>query len=276
MLFKNRLIENAVLVVYFLVIIALPAIATVYGVFLFIQGQVTWIHFLILFIMHGLTGLGITIGFHRMLVHKGFKTFQPIRAILLTLACIALEGPPSTWASIHTKHHAFSDQPEDPHSPKFKGFFHAHIGWMFTLRFHEIDEIKNRYGKRFTNDSLVRFFDRTFLIWPILMAIILYFFAGWPGVLWGGWIRMFTFLQSTYCVNSVCHMFGSRDYETSDTSRNNAIVAILTLGEGWHNNHHAFPQSVDHGLKWWQLDISKYVIFILEKLGLIWDVKRAP
>jgi stearoyl-CoA desaturase (delta-9 desaturase) len=241
-------------------------------------------------IVYPLTGLGITVGFHRYLTHRAFKTKRPVRAALAILGSAAVEGPVISWVADHRKHHAFSDEPGDPHSPHvdhggglrgtLKGLAHAHLGWLFV---HNQRALKTRYAPDLMNDPLIRFVDRTFVLW-VLAGLAVPFALGWAiggslhaaltGLLWGGLVRMFVLHHVTYSINSLCHYFGRRDYDTDDESRNLAWLAPLSFGESWHNNHHAFPTSFRHGLRFWQVDPGAALIWTLEKLGLAWDVVR--
>jgi stearoyl-CoA desaturase (delta-9 desaturase) len=221
--------------------------------------------------MYFFTALGITIGYHRMLTHRSFETHPAVRFLFLVLGSMAIEGPALDWASIHIKHHANSDDDDDPHSP-LHGFFHAHSGW-FVSGFEAEPEV---YGKWLLKDRMVMFASKTFFLWAALGFVIPYLLGGWTGVLWGGLVRVFLTHHVTWSVNSVCHTFGRRMFDTNDMSRNHWLVGLLAFGEGWHNNHHAFPRSAFHGLRWWQFDLSAYIIRALEWIGLAWDVWRIP
>jgi stearoyl-CoA desaturase (delta-9 desaturase) len=236
--------------------------------------------------------LGITVGFHRLLTHRAFKTSPALRGIFAGLGSAAIEGPVISWVADHRKHHAFADEEGDPHSPhvghgdgvwaQFRGFFHAHVGWLFI---HTQRGNKQRFAPDLIEDPVVNFVDRTFIYWA-LASLAVPFFLGWmiggtigaalTGLLWGGAVRIFVLHHVTYSINSLCHMFGKRDFETTDESRNLAWLALPSMGEAWHNSHHAFPTSAVHGLRRTQLDPSAAVIWTLEKLGLVWDVVRIP
>jgi stearoyl-CoA desaturase (delta-9 desaturase) len=240
--------------------------------------------------MYFFTGLGITVGFHRYLTHRAFKTYGWLRGLLAILGSAAIEGPVISWVADHRKHHTFSDKDGDPHSPHvdhghgwsgaLRGLAHAHVGWIFI---HTQRGNKERFARDLVDDPIVSWVDRTFILWAIL-GLLLPFFLGWAiggtvfagltGLLWGGLVRVFVLHHFTYSINSLCHFFGRRDYETDDHSRNLALIAIPTLGEAFHNSHHAFPTSATHGLKPWQIDISALVIDGLEKADLVWDVVR--
>jgi stearoyl-CoA desaturase (delta-9 desaturase) len=239
--------------------------------------------------MYVMCAFGITIGFHRYFTHRGFQTRAPVKALLAILGCMTMQGPLTQWVTDHRKHHAFSDHEGDPHSPvghgdgvrgAVKGFVHAHVGWMFTNMGMEQGRA---YGKDLYDDTLVRTIDRMYLVW-VAATLGIPFAIGYAlgggsvargveAMLWGGLVRIFLFQHATFSVNSLCHMFGKQPYRARDESRNNWFVAALVFGEGWHNNHHAFPASARHGLSRFQVDISWWIIRGMEKLRLVWDVK---
>jgi stearoyl-CoA desaturase (Delta-9 desaturase) len=249
-----------------------------------------WSDLAIFLLLYVPTGLGITIGFHRYLTHRSFKTSRPLRAVLAVLGSAAIEGPVISWVADHRKHHAFSDDEGDPHSPhhghggglrgSLRGLFHAHMGWLFV---HTQRGSKKRFAPDLLRDPVVSFVDRTFVLWAAL-GMLIPFLLGWAiggtlltaltGLLWGGMVRVLVLHHFTYSINSLCHVFGRRPYDTSDESRNLSLLALPTFGEAWHNNHHAFPTSAVHGIDRWQPDPSGLVINGLERLGLIWDVNR--
>jgi stearoyl-CoA desaturase (Delta-9 desaturase) len=236
------------------------------------------------------TGFGITVGFHRLFTHRSFKTGEAVRGIFAALGSAAIEGPVISWVADHRKHHMFSDEEGDPHSPHvghgggwrgtLRGLFHAHLGWLFI---HTERGSKRRFAPDLLKDPVVRFVDRTFLLWavvglaiPFVLGYVLggTLVAGLTALLWGGAIRVFLLHHLTYSINSICHVFGRRRFATGDQSRNVFWLALPTMGEAWHNNHHAFPTSAFHGLERKQLDPSGAVIRMLERLGLAWDVVR--
>jgi stearoyl-CoA desaturase (Delta-9 desaturase) len=256
------------------------------------QQLLGWSDVIVFAIMYVLTAAGVTVGFHRHLTHRAFATTRAVRATLAVLGSAAIEGPVISWVSDHRKHHAFSDQPGDPHSPHvdhgtgwggaLRGLAHAHMGWLFI---HTDRGNHKRYAPDLLADPIVRTIDRTFLLWALLglavpfglgVAIGGSLAAGLTGLLWGGGVRMLVIHHVTYSINSLCHFFGSRRYDTGDESRNLAWLAPLSLGEAWHNNHHAFPTAAAHGQRWWEFDFSAIVIWALEKTGLAWDVVRIP
>jgi stearoyl-CoA desaturase (Delta-9 desaturase) len=248
-----------------------------------------WVDLALLAVMYVLCAFGTTIGFHRFFTHRGFEARAPVKAALAILGCMTMQGPVTQWVTDHRKHHALSDKPGDPHSPHVghgdgawgavRGFVHAHVGWMFSNMGMEQGR---QYGRDLYDDRLIRTIDRLYLVWVVLTLGIPFAIgyaiggtwqAGLEGLVWGGLIRIFAYQHATFSVNSICHMFGRQDYRSRDEARNNWVVAVLVFGEGWHNNHHAFPVSARHGLRRWQLDMSWWVIRGLEKLRLVWDVK---
>src|SRR6516164_3376814 len=255
---------------YFIsVILLVPLIGTAFAISLLLQGGIRFSDLALLAAMYVMTGFGLTIGFHRLLTHRSFQTYPAVKIILLILGSMGVAGPPIAWAAAHIKHHSRPDLEGDPHSP-MEGIFHAHVGWLFKNRFPDAEI----YCPHLLADSSAVFVNRTFLLWVALSFAIPFMIGGWTGLLWGGIVRVFISHHTMFCVNSVCHAFGSREFETNDCSRNQWIVGLLALGEGWHNNHHAFPRSAFHGFHWWQIDLSGYVIWALERLGLIYDVYR--
>ena len=252
-----------------LVVVVLPFLATLFAIWLLWQRAVNWTDIALLIAFNVLAGLGVTVGYHRMLTHRSFQPHPVIKFIFLVFGSMAVEGPALEWAATHIKHHAHSDREGDPHSP-VEGFWHAHMGWMFNRSFAD----PNVYCRNLVKDSIVVFVSHTFIFWVILSLAIPFAIGGWTGLLWGGLVRIFFTHHITWSVNSVCHTFGKREFETRDQSRNEWIVGLLGLGEGWHNNHHAFPRSAFHGLYWWQFDLSGYVIWTLERVGLVRDVYR--
>jgi stearoyl-CoA desaturase (Delta-9 desaturase) len=240
--------------------------------------------------LYVLTGLGVTVGFHRLFTHRSFKARPAVRAVLAVLGSAAIEGPVISWVADHRKHHAFSDRPGDPHSPHvdhgvgwrgaLRGLVHAHVGWLFR---HDQRGARARYAPDLLADPVIRFVDRTFVVWAVGGLGVAFALgaaiggsvaAGLTALLWGGAVRLFVLHHMTYSINSICHVFGRRTFATTDESRNVFWLALPTFGEAWHNNHHAFPTSARHGLGRWQLDPSALVIRGLEACGLAWDVVR--
>ena len=279
---RDRIITGLVTVVPFLGVAAVCCLAW--------QRILHWSDLAVFAILYISTGLGITVGFHRLFTHRSFATTRPIRWLLAVLGSAAIEGPVISWVADHRKHHAFADRAGDPHSPHvdhgvgwrgaLRGLFHAHVGWLFL---HTQRGAKARYAPDLLADPVVRSVDRTFVVWAVggfLAAFALGWviggtvIAGLTGILWGGLVRVFVLHHVTYSINSLCHFFGRRRFATGDESRNLAWLAPLSFGEAWHNNHHAFPTSAAHGLRAWEVDPSAWVIRGLERVGLAWDVVR--
>jgi stearoyl-CoA desaturase (Delta-9 desaturase) len=254
------------------------------------ENALRWSDVLVFAAVYFLTGLGVTVGFHRLFTHRSFATKRWLRFVFAALGSAAIEGPVISWVADHRKHHAFSDAEGDPHSPHvghghgwrgaLRGLMHAHLGWLFI---HTHRGRKERYAPDLLADPVVRFVDRTFLIWSLGglaaafglgVAIGGTVHAGLTGLLWGGAVRMLVLHHVTYSINSLCHFFGDQRFDTKDESRNLAWLALPSLGEAWHNNHHAFPTSATHGLRRRQIDLSALVIRALESVGLAWDVVR--
>jgi len=270
-----------------MLIILLPMIALVAGCIYFWGRGFSWMPLILMTGAYIATGLGITIGYHRLFTHRAFETSNTLKIFLAVLGSMAVEGPLLRWVATHRRHHQHSDEEQDPHSPHLhgsgwkgllQGLFHAHMGWLFAPHVRGL----GRYVGDLRKDPALKYISRMFVPICILGLIIPAIIGGlctmsWTGALqgfiWGGLVRIMVVHHFTWSVNSVCHLWGSRPYETHDHSRNNPLFGILSLGEGWHNNHHAFPTSARHGLRWWQFDLSYCIIWTLEKLGLVWKVK---
>lgn len=253
---------------YIITLVAVPLAATIYALVAFSWYRGDARDIVLFAVFYTLAGFGISIGYHRMLTHRGFESHPAVKAVFLMLGCMAVEQNPIRWAATHIRHHAHADKEGDPHSP-MQGLFHAHVGWLAR---HDSYADPNVYVPHLVQDPLVRFFDRTTPFWYALSFALPLALGGWSGLLWGGLVRVFFTHHVTWSVNSICHMFGSRPFRTTDDSSNNWIVGLLGFGEGWHNNHHAFPQSAFHGLKPWQVDFSSYLIRLLRRLGLVRNV----
>jgi stearoyl-CoA desaturase (delta-9 desaturase) len=273
-----------------LVVTIVPAALLGVAIWLAWGGTLHWQDLVVLAVSYLITGLGVTVGYHRLFTHRSFKTTRPVRALLAAFGSAAVEGPVIEWVSTHRKHHRFSDRPGDPHSPHadrgvgwrgaLRGLLHAHIGWILRGVDRASEE---HYAKDLLADPLIRAIDRMFLLWVLLglvfpfglgVAITSSIVGGLTGMLWGGAVRILFLHHATFSINSLCHFFGRRRFPTGDESRNLAWLALPTFGEAWHNNHHAFPTSAHHGLTRWQLDPGGWLIDGLERIGLAWDVVR--
>lgn len=249
--------------------------------------RIGWPEMIVFMVTYALTGFGVTIGFHRLLTHRAFSTSDLMRWILAILGSAAGQGMVIRWCATHRRHHQRSDSDGDPHSPhlsgvglsnQLRGFWHAHAGWL--LNRDEIDLARSIPD--LLNDPVLMMIDRFYFLWIAIgvllpaVALALYYHS-WGGFLmgltWGGLARIFLMQHVTWSVNSVCHVWGTRPFRTSDMSANNGLVAIVSLGEGWHNNHHAFPTSARHGLSAWQFDPTYLIIRFLEAIHLVRDVK---
>ena len=272
------------------VVIAAPFAAVVLGGWLTWGGSLHWQDLLVLAVTYWLTGIGITVGYHRLFTHRSFETTRALRAVFAVLGAMAVEGSLLDWVSTHRQHHRFSDRPGDPHSPNverrpglrgaLRALGHAHVGWMFRG-----GDMANpyRYAKDLLADRDLRFISRAFPLW-VLAGLALPFglgvaltgslLGGLTGLLWGGAVRIFLLHHATFSVNSLCHFFGGRPFATGDQSRNLGWLAPITFGEAWHNNHHAFPTSARHGLGRHQPDPGAWLISALERCRLAWKVVR--
>lgn len=241
----------------------------------------SWPALFVMIGLHWLTGsLGICLGYHRMLTHTGMKTHSWIRYTFTAIGTLAGEGSALDWVADHRKHHAHSDQDGDPHSPHDGGFW-SHMGWLvYNTHSGERKAYLQRWAPDLYKDRGIRILHYMFLPLHILSGLILfgvgYYFGGTPLacslLVWGLFVRLVGVLHATWMVNSASHMFGYKNYETTDDSRNNWLVAIVAYGEGWHNNHHAYPRMAKHGHKWWEFDITWQAIRLLRATGLVWDV----
>jgi stearoyl-CoA desaturase (Delta-9 desaturase) len=249
-----------------------------------------WSDIAVFAILYVCTALSVTIGFHRLFTHRSFATTRWMRGLLAALGSVAIEGPVISWVADHRKHHAFADAPGDPHSPHvdhgvgwrgaLRGLAHAHVGWLFI---HNQRGARKRYAPDLIADPVVSWVDRTFVFWAV-GGLGAAFALGWliggtltaalTGLLWGGAVRVLVVHHVTYSINSLCHFFGRKRFDTGDESRNLAWLSLLSFGEAWHNNHHAFPTSAAHGLRWYELDVSALIIRGMERVGLAWDVVR--
>lgn len=247
----------------------------------------SWVDFGLLSGMYVVTGLGITVGYHRLFTHRSFETNRAMQFLLGVSGSMALEGPLLRWAAIHRRHHQYSDAQEDPHSPHqqgegirglVSGLWHAHMGWFFQPDPPNL----SHYVKDLRQSSLLRMVSALFLVWVAVGLLIPAVLGGlltgtWTGVasglVWGGLARIFLVHHVTWSVNSLCHLWGAQPFHTGDQSRNNFLFGALGLGEGWHNNHHAFPTSPRFGLRWWQIDVGYWFIHGLSLLGLASTVR---
>jgi stearoyl-CoA desaturase (delta-9 desaturase) len=241
----------------------------------------------IMAVMYLITAVGITVGFHRLLTHRAFQTHAWLERTFAVLGSLSVQGSVMDWVADHRKHHAHTDREGDPHSPHvghgsgLAGLWHAHVGWLLETQ-GQADW--KRYAPELYEDPAMRRIGRRFpvlvavsLLAPTLAGYVLHGFTlsgAAQGLVWGGLVRIFFVHHITWSVNSVCHFFGSRRFDIEDRSTNVGWLALVSLGESWHHNHHAFPRSAYHGLRWWELDPSGLIISGMERFGLAWNVVR--
>jgi stearoyl-CoA desaturase (delta-9 desaturase) len=270
--------------------VVVPFLATIAAIVLLWNSLVTPTDLAIAAVMYLLTAVGITVGFHRLLTHRSFQTAKPTEYVFAILGSMAVQGPAISWVADHRKHHAHTDEEGDPHSPHvgvdgdargvFSGLWHAHTGWLMSTQGRADWK---RYAPDLYEDRGMRFISRHFVA-LVYLSLAIPAVAGFlltgtllgalTGLLWGGLVRIFFVHHITWSVNSVCHFLGSRRFDTDDHSTNVFWLALPSLGESWHHNHHAFPRSAVHGLKRWEPDPSALIISGLEKLGLARNVIR--
>jgi stearoyl-CoA desaturase (delta-9 desaturase) len=270
-----------------LVVVIVPFLGLIAAIILLWRSMVGPIALWLLVVMYVANILGISVGFHRYFSHRAFQTTQPLKIILAVLGSAAAQGPVLFWTAIHRRHHSFSDRPGDPHSPHlygegyrnfWRGFWHAHTGWLFSGEANDWA----MYVPDLMRDRTIFKINTLYPLWVALGLAIPLVIGGvlsrtwWgaaEGLLWGGLVRICLTHHTSWSVNSICHIFGSRPFRSKDLSSNNFWLAIPSFGESWHNNHHAFPSSAFHGLRWWEVDLSAYVIRCLRALGLVWNVR---
>jgi stearoyl-CoA desaturase (delta-9 desaturase) len=274
--------------------VVIPLVIFFASIVLLWDRGVSWVDLGLLLFFYVITGLGITVGYHRMLTHRAFQTSKPMEYTFAILGSMALQGPVMSWVADHRKHHAHTDEEGDPHSPHagfaggsvrnaLRGLFHAHVGWLWV---NEGRAGARKYARDLFEDRGMRRISRAFP-WLALLSIglpgllgglITWSWAGaLTGLIWGGFVRIFLLHHVTWSINSICHFLGSRPFEIEDHSGNVAWLAIPSFGEAWHHNHHAFPRSAVHGMRGRrQVDLSAGVIAVMEKLGLVWNVVRIP
>ncbi|CAD5949323.1 Palmitoyl-monogalactosyldiacylglycerol delta-7 desaturase, chloroplastic [Planktothrix tepida] len=240
----------------------------------FLPSNFSWAAVGLALFLHWVTGgLGITLGFHRLVSHRSFEAPKWLEYFLIFCGTLACQGGPIDWIGLHRLHHQYSDQEQDPHDST-KGFWWSHLGWML---FHTpADEQIPRYTKDIADDPVYLFFQKYFLVIQVIFGVLLYLIGGWSFVVWGIFFRVVVMFHCTWFVNSATHKFGYQTYESGDSSRNCWWVAVVTYGEGWHNNHHAFQYSARHGLQWWEIDLTWMTISLLQALGLAQKVKLPP
>jgi stearoyl-CoA desaturase (delta-9 desaturase) len=267
--------------------VVLPFVGTLAAIVMLWNRAVDATDLIILVVMYLLTAVGITVGFHRLLTHRAFASYPWVERTFAVLGSLSVQGSVMDWVADHRKHHAHTDREGDPHSPHvghgsgLPGLWHAHVGWLLETQ-GQADWQK--YAAELYEDPAMRTIGRSF---PqlALLSLLIPTVAGWAlhdftaagalrGLVWGGLVRIFFVHHVTWSVNSVCHFFGSRRFDLEDHSTNVGWLAVLSLGESWHHNHHAFPRSAYHGLRWWEIDVSGLIIAGMQRVGLAWNVVR--
>jgi len=265
---------------------AMPFLGMHLGCLLVFFVGFSWLALSIAVFLYALRVFTLTGFYHRYFSHRSFKTWRLIQFIFAAIGCTSVQRGPLWWAAHHRHHHVHSDDPEDLHSPKQKGIFWSHMLWFLTPR---AERTNLKIIPDFAKYPELRFLDRFDLVPPAILAALLYGFgaliawgdpeAGVTGMqllVWGMFVSTIAVYHVTYLVNSATHLIGTRRYETKDDSKNSLIVALLTFGEGWHNNHHYYPNSTRQGFFWWEIDITYYVLSFMSMLGLVWDLKAVP
>jgi stearoyl-CoA desaturase (delta-9 desaturase) len=215
----------------------------------------------------------VTAGYHRYFSHRSYKTSRVFQFLLAFLAMTSAQKGVLWWAAHHRHHHRFSDQQDDLHSPSQDGFWWSHVGWILADRYNKTDVEGIRDFYKFAE---LRWLNRYPLVPPITLAVAIFLVGGWSALIWGFFISTVLLWHGSFIVNSLAHVFGRRRYATSDTSRNSFLIALITMGEGWHNNHHHYMTSVRQGFFWWELDGTYYLLRLLSWLGLVWDLRYPP
>jgi stearoyl-CoA desaturase (delta-9 desaturase) len=216
---------------------------------------------------------GITGGYHRYFSHRSYKTGRAMQFLLALLGTLATQKGVLWWAAHHRDHHKFSDQPEDIHSPLQKGFWWSHVGWILCRKY---DETKTERIRDFAKYPELRWLNKYHIVPPVLLAVLLFAVGGWGLLVWGFFLSTVMLWHGTFTINSLSHVFGSTRYQTTDTSKNNFLLAMLTMGEGWHNNHHYYMSTANQGWFWWEIDVSYYILKTLSVFGLVWDLRTPP
>ncbi len=243
-------------------------VGAIVGMFLV---PLTWTSLGLLLGFFILRTFGLTAGYHRYFSHRGYKTSRWFQFMLGIFGAMAIQRGPLWWCAHHRLHHKYSDTEGDPHSPIIRSIWWSHMGWVMATRFKEVEWEQIRDWQKYPELKWLERFD---ILPGILLGVLLFAIDGWSGFVWGGLVGTVMLYHTTFCVNSVCHLLGSRRFDTPDASRNNAVVAFLTMGEGWHNNHHHYPSAARQGFKWWEFDASYSILKFLSWFGIVWDLRQ--
>jgi len=234
---------------------------------------VTWSALAVCMALFWLRMFGVTAGYHRYFSHRSFKTSRPFQFALAVFGTLAVQKGVLWWSANHRNHHKYSDQEGDLHSPVQRGFWWSHVGWIIAPDYEATDLARIPDMAKYPE---LRWLDEHYLVPPVALAVGLYLIGGLTWLVWGFFVSTTLLWHATFTINSLAHVWGSRRYETSDASRNNLWLALLTMGEGWHNNHHRYMNSVRQGFFWWEIDLSYYVLVALSWCGLVWDLHQPP
>jgi len=234
---------------------------------------VTWSALAVCLALFWLRMFGVTAGYHRYFAHRSYRTGRGFQFVLALLGTLAVQKGVLWWAGNHRVHHKFSDQEGDVHSPVQRGFWWSHVGWILA---DDYEVTRHDRVPDLAKYPELRWLNEHYLVPPIALAVLLFLAGGLTWLVWGFFISTTVLWHSTFTINSLAHVFGSRRYETTDQSRNNLWLALLTMGEGWHNNHHRYMNAARQGFLWWEIDASYYVLLGLERLGLVWDLHQPP
>jgi stearoyl-CoA desaturase (delta-9 desaturase) len=243
---------------------------TVFGV------PFTWGLLALWAVSHFLRAVGLTLVFHRYLAHRAFRMNRVARFVWAFVGTAAMQKGPLWWAGHHIDHHKYADREGDPHSPRVSGFYYAHIGWFLNDARHDRLDPSNPVIRDFAIAPELAWLDRYYAVPPALWALGMYLAGGLPWLAWGFCLPTVTLAHSTFAINTVNHLFGSRRFDTPDDSRNNVVTAVFAAGEGWHNNHHRYQRAARNGFYWWELDLTYTVIRLMSWVGLTWDIQPVP
>ena len=234
---------------------------------------VSWSAVLLCAALYFVRMFALTAGYHRYFSHRTYKTSRFFQFVLGLLGTLAVQKGPLWWAAHHRRHHKYTDQEGDVHSPVMDGFWWSHVGWIVATKYDETDwdAIKD-----FARYPEMRWLNTWHLVPPVALAVLLFLLGGWQWLVWGFFVSTVILYHGTFSINSLAHMWGTKRYDSGDDSRNNLLLALLTGGEGWHNNHHHYMSTVKQGFFWWEIDTSYYVLRALSWVGIVWDLRMPP
>ena len=234
---------------------------------------VTWQDVALCIGLYYLRMFAITGGYHRYFSHRTYKTGRVFQFLMALLGTTCAQKGPLWWAAHHRNHHKYSDTPQDIHSPSLRGFFWSHMGWFMASRYDQTEFSRIQDFARYPE---LRWLNRFYIVPPLCVLVLLYVLGGSHAAVYGGLLSTVILWHGTFTINSLSHVYGSRRYKTRDTSRNNFLLALITMGEGWHNNHHYYPGSTSQGFFWWEIDMTYYVLRALSAVGIVWDLRKPP